>query len=409
LFLSFLVVVRPFARAAGNTPPNDTSGVSSNDSINPSPGFGEGEWIYIFPCPIRSFNMAHPPRRAGFTLIELLVVIAIIAVLLGLLLPAVQKVREAAARIQNANNLKQIGLAMHNFNDTMASLPPTFGWRPKLPSGATYVTGGAFGSAYFHILPFIEQQNLYNQANSTQHYLYSNVPYNTSGSGTYNDPTYGYTYSYTTSGTNYSKTYDKSGVTALWGPSLINRPVNTYVAPNDPTASSGYGYVSYLLNAAVFDRGLSIQQITDGTSNTVFVAEGYDSCYSYGSDSSNNYNYTYRYSYWPGYFYEQSYTTSYTYTYTGSYYKNLGYTTRSYTYSYTYYTPKFSPVAGKTFQIRPPLGQCDGSVPNSFSSGVLLALMGDGSVRSVSGGVSTTTWAAVLTPTGGEVLGNDWN
>src|SRR5438105_644782 len=101
-------------------------------------------------------------RRVGFTLIELLVVIAIIAILIALLVPAVQKVREAAARTQCANNLKQIGLAMHSINDTNKALPPVAapdGWTAGTLAAPPY-NGGPW-TFFSHILPYIEQTAVY--------------------------------------------------------------------------------------------------------------------------------------------------------------------------------------------------------------------------------------------------------
>jgi len=291
-------------------------------------------------------------RLHGFTLIELLVVIAIIAILIGLLVPAVQKVREAAARVQSLNNLKQMSLATANCNDTNGHLPPAIGTFPGTNPWITQQWNPApTGTLQYFLLPYIEQDNVYKATS------------------------------------NWS-----------WSSTAV---VKTYIAPGDPTLPasnltwSNRGATSYASNWYVFggwsggnswnpSPGNAKIPTTffDGTSNTIVFMERY--CI-----MNNNWS-------------QHIWGENGQYAGPGANY-----------FAPTWWSPWGQQTLGANdriplFQSKPNPANADWTLVQGFSTAGICVAMGDGSARLVSSSVSQQTWTYAISPNDGQPLGSDW-
>jgi prepilin-type N-terminal cleavage/methylation domain-containing protein len=342
---------------------------------------------------VRRSHSRSGAARSGFTLIELLVVIAIIAVLIGLLVPAVQKVREAANRSQCMNNMRQIGLALHNCQDTIGRLPPQAG---------TF-SGAYYAPLFFHLLPYLEGNNIWKMAVWLDYTAFVGET-NPNPATTVNVGVVWPTWDSVNVGNN---TF------------LRQTRIPVYQCPSDP--SLGFcidwcdGDASYAGNFLVFGGVAHVNSKTnwdgsaripstfsDGTSNTIVTAEKYARCDGSGSPGGT---------WWMRGVYHGA--------------QSLGGGTDD-----SYPGDRLSAVFGggvghdnvrwlqgvsSKFQVQPRHpeltagkgGTCDRRLA-STPHAVMNVGLADGSVRGLSPAISATTWAAALTPAGGETLGFDW-
>jgi prepilin-type N-terminal cleavage/methylation domain-containing protein len=218
-------------------------------------------------------------RSSGFTLIELLVVIAIIAILIALLVPAVQKVREAAARMSCTNNLKQVGLALHNYEGTYKLFPPVGTDFATAPAGNALGAQTQGHSVFTFILPYLEQDNVFKQVRldrSVIDPLNLAPPLGTNGMGKtqiaiYQCPSAPVRFA------DYSSTFGLPAGTALFG--SIDYGAVTGIGGNlaanfcpAGTPSGDTGVLRYT-RVGVGAQGTKISSVTDGLSNTIVIAE----------------------------------------------------------------------------------------------------------------------------------------
>src|SRR6202158_453302 len=313
-------------------------------------------------------------RWRAFTLIELLVVIAIIAILIGLLVPAVQKVRAAAARIQCANNLKQIGLSVHNYNGTYGRLPPAEGVGPGVvnPYGNFQSPSGTTGTTFYYLLPFIEQDNVYNLVN------------------------------------------DSMALDAHNNPIVGGIVIKTFLCPSDPSVvnagtyggcgvmlgldiqRNGFASTNYAANVMVFEpRGTQPIEVAmaDGTSNAVMFAERYRNC---SPNSANGGGCTLPAWAWNTIRNASDPWSSPTFGASNDFLSQMGAGDAAFSYG------------SLGFQAGPSAQQCNWYVTQGGHTSNMMVALGDGSVRGVSQGMSVVTWVNACIPNDGNPLGSDW-
>jgi len=201
-------------------------------------------------------------RKSGFTLIELLVVIAIIAILIALLLPAVQQAREAARRTQCRNNMKQLGLAMHNYHDVYGMYP--------IGNSVNSTMFSFWANAFTYMLPYIEQENLQNLYDLNLHWEQQSSQVASTKIATFTCPS-----STVQQPINENKL---GGALAIWGAPVGNQYGTTDYVLNKG-AHDAWCITTNLISSSVrgmfdFNMTVRIKDITDGTSNTFAIGEG---------------------------------------------------------------------------------------------------------------------------------------